>query len=211
VSKTEVGILPGNHQNEGYAVRAENGRLGRQQLPGAGVGASAALRSAHSLGASAASAACPQKDGHSQVAPQERFEECLRIANALYQQDPHWLTFFREIFGVDGVIGKLFPDAESRATFERSPEAAQVHQMLHQLRARAGAEEHFQEPLRMITVRLPASVHEFVRAQARAHGMSMNQYCIMKLLQITETAGSAAPSIQRSSTAAQRAAKPKPK
>ncbi|GIW92033.1 MAG: hypothetical protein KatS3mg110_0074 [Pirellulaceae bacterium] len=123
------------------------------------------------------------RPGSSAAPLQERLEECRRVAKILYDQSPHWLVFFREILGVDGVVARLFPSGQERQAFEQSEHAAEIRAMLHQLRSAADDETHPSEPLRMITVRLPASVHEFVRAQARAHGMSMNQYCISRLLQ----------------------------
>ncbi len=113
----------------------------------------------------------------------DRLEECRRVAKALYEQSPNWLIFFREILGVDGVVARLFPDSTARRQFEQSPHAVEIMAMLQALRQQAGSEAHPSEPLRMITVRLPASVHEFIRAQAAAHGMSMNQYCISRLVQ----------------------------
>lgn len=38
------------------------------------------------------------------------------------------------------------------------------------------------ETLRVITVRVPKSLHQSLKDQAEAHGTSMNQLCIAKLL-----------------------------
>lgn len=38
------------------------------------------------------------------------------------------------------------------------------------------------ETLRVITVRVPMSLHQSLKDQAAAHGTSMNQLCIAKLL-----------------------------
>ncbi len=43
-----------------------------------------------------------------------------------------------------------------------------------------------QEPTRVITVRLPKSLHEALRVEAHEHRTSMNKLCISKLLQIID-------------------------
>ena len=45
------------------------------------------------------------------------------------------------------------------------------------------------EPIRVITVRVPASVHEYLRAEAHEKRTSMNKLCITKLLQPVGVAG----------------------
>ena len=40
----------------------------------------------------------------------DRKQEAYRIALALYQQNPDWVTFFREILGIGGVVRRLFPE-----------------------------------------------------------------------------------------------------
>lgn len=45
-----------------------------------------------------------------------------------------------------------------------------------------------EEPTRVITVRLPRSLHEALRAEAHIHQTSMNKLCISKLLQLIDDA-----------------------
>ena len=42
------------------------------------------------------------------------------------------------------------------------------------------------EPTRVITIRLPRSLHESLRAEAHVRETSMNKLCIAKLLQALE-------------------------
>ena len=42
------------------------------------------------------------------------------------------------------------------------------------------------EPTRVITVRLPKSLHEALRVEAHEHRTSMNKLCISKLLQFID-------------------------
>lgn len=104
----------------------------------------------------------------------------MRVADALNQQAPHWVTFFREIFGVDGAVTKLFPD--DRKWFEDTEDFAELQQMMRALR-RGQEEKPVSQPMRMITVRLPADVHEFLRLEAWNRNVSLNSLCIAKLLQ----------------------------
>ena len=111
-------------------------------------------------------------------------QEVVRVASQLYQQEPDWVTFFREILGVDGIVRKIYPTAESLAKFEQTPEYAEIQTMLAKLRA--GKQAGGKEPTRVITVRLPKSLHESLRAEAHDRKTSMNQLCISKLLQVID-------------------------
>jgi predicted HicB family RNase H-like nuclease len=51
---------------------------------------------------------------------------------------------------------------------------------------KAALDEGAKEPLRIITVRLPMSLHEQLKADARTRNKSLNQHCIDKLLGIAD-------------------------
>jgi hypothetical protein len=112
--------------------------------------------------------------------------EALRVADELYRQKPDWLVFFREMFGVEGAIAKLFPTPEERAAFDASQEHAEIHRKMAELRAQSVLRLDIEdrEPTRVITVRLPKSIHEALRAEAHARQTSMNKLCIAKLIHI---------------------------
>jgi hypothetical protein len=84
----------------------------------------------------------------------ERGQEIWKMANQLYQQNPDWVTFFREVLGLNGYV------RQPCSSFE---------------------------PTRVITVRLPKSLHESLRAEAHEKRTSMNKLCISKLLQFIDT------------------------
>ena len=115
----------------------------------------------------------------------DRKQEAYRVAMALYQQNPDWVTFFREILGIGGVVRRLFPEDKSLLEFENSPEYAEIQSMLARFRQKSNRGET-QEPTRVITVRLPQSLHEALQAEAHLHQTSMNKLCISKLLQVIE-------------------------
>lgn len=115
----------------------------------------------------------------------DRKQEAFRVALALYQQAPDWVTFFREILGIGGVVRRLFPDDKSLLEFENSEEHAEIQAMLARLRQQSDR-GNVGEPTRVITVRLPQSLHEALQAQAHLHQTSMNKLCISKLLQVID-------------------------
>ena len=117
---------------------------------------------------------------------EDRKQEAYRVAATLYRQDPDWVTFFREILGIGGMVRRLFPQRTELIEFERTTEYAEIQLMLARLRQRTNARVDNQEPIRVITVRMPQSLHEALQAEAHAHQTSMNKLCITKLLQVID-------------------------
>jgi len=120
------------------------------------------------------------------VAHEDRKHTAQRIANEMFHQQPDWITFFREVLGVDGLLRKLFASPEELAAFEKTPEYAEIQLLLARLRERTGAAADGKEPTRVITVRLPKSLHEALKTEAHDRKTSMNQLCISKLLQVID-------------------------
>jgi predicted HicB family RNase H-like nuclease len=115
-------------------------------------------------------------------------QEVLRAANELFQQEPDWVIFFRNILGVDGIVRRLFPSQEALTNFEQTEEYQTIQQMLAKLREKEGDADSPKEPNRVITVRLPKSLHEALKAEAHDRRTSMNKLCISKLLQVIDEA-----------------------
>lgn len=115
---------------------------------------------------------------------QEKYREVLQVAENLYRQTPDWVTFFREVLGIDGAIRKRFPSFEALTAFEKSEEFDKIQKMLVKLREKRTASDPETEPTRVITVRLPKSMHEYLRTEAHDLRTSMNKLCISKLLQV---------------------------
>ena len=116
----------------------------------------------------------------------EKFQQILQTARQLYEQEPDWVTFFREVLGVDGMVRGSFTSLEELAAFERSPEFEQIQKWLVKLREQRTSTDSESEPTRVITVRLPKSMHEYLRTEAHDLRTSMNKLCISKLLQVIE-------------------------
>lgn len=111
-----------------------------------------------------------------------RAGEVIRVARLLAERRPRWATFYRELLGPDGIVRQLFPTPAEMAAFEATPAYGELLAMLSQLRMEGDRDES--EPTRVITVRLPKSLHETLLSDARARGTSMNQLCIGRLLQL---------------------------
>lgn len=102
-------------------------------------------------------------------------------ASKLYGLKPHWLTFFREVFGVGGMVSRAYPTVEEREEFEGSMCFLDLQTMLSELRAN-DVEEQSKVRTAVITVRLPVDIHEALKSEARRRDLSLNKLCIAKLL-----------------------------
>ena len=113
--------------------------------------------------------------------------EAVHMALELARQLPDWETFFREVMGVDGLLSRLFSSREQRNAFEETPEYVEIQHIMARLRGRRGRRIPIdRETTKVITVRLPESLHASLMAEASSCGTSMNKLCISKLLQIVE-------------------------
>lgn len=113
----------------------------------------------------------------------ERKKEVVELSAEKFSRTPNWLTFFREVMGLDGIVRRAFPTQEEFVAFEKTEEYNEVQKMVMALRALKKNPPLNEEPTRVITVRLPKSIHEALRAEANDHDVSMNWLCIAKLLQ----------------------------
>ena len=109
-----------------------------------------------------------------------------QAAYDLYSRDLDWMAFYRMVLGLQGLVRGAFPDQEALAVFEKTPAYAEILQMLTNLRQRRRPAPTHEERIRVITVRLPESLHDALKDEAYAHRTSMNQLCISKLLKFIE-------------------------
>jgi predicted HicB family RNase H-like nuclease len=119
------------------------------------------------------------------VVGMEKVEAIQKRANELFQGQSDWSVFFREVLGVNGIVHQLYPDADAYAEFQETREYTELQQMLAKLRDRNGQRQPppADEITRVITVRLPKSLHTSLKNEAHARKTSMNSLCISKLLQ----------------------------
>jgi hypothetical protein len=116
----------------------------------------------------------------------EKYQEVLQAAETRYRQSPDWVTFFREVLGVEGLVRKTFPTFDELTAFEQSEQYEKIQKLLVKLREKRPSADTESEPTRVITVRLPKSMHESLRTEAHDLRTSMNKLCISKLLQVIE-------------------------
>ncbi len=117
---------------------------------------------------------------------EQRAQEVLAQAAELFKFSPDWLTFYREVLGPKGCARQAFPAQDQYTEFEKTQAYQEIQQMILQLQQR-GASNPPQEPTTVITVRLPKSLHEALKAEAHEKRTSMNKLCIAKLLQALES------------------------
>ena len=110
----------------------------------------------------------------------------LQVAERLHAMGPDWVVFFREVLGVEGIVRRSFPSATSLSHFECSPHYARIREMLDDLRNRQRERPTSREAQRVVTVRMPRSLHESLKAEADDMRVSINTLCISKLLKILD-------------------------
>lgn len=116
----------------------------------------------------------------------DKQEQIQHTATTLYARGPDWVTFYREILGLHGIIRGSFPTRDSLNEFEQTDAYLEIQHMLSKLREQRLEEADPEEPTRVITVRLPKSLHEALRVEAHEYHTSMNKLCISKLLQFID-------------------------
>jgi len=110
----------------------------------------------------------------------------FEVAEKLYRMRPEWVVFFREVLGVDGIVRRAFRTPEALLTFECSPEYARIREMLDDLRTQQRDRPSERETQRVVTVRMPRSLHESLKAEAEEMRVSINTLCISKLLKMLD-------------------------
>ena len=55
----------------------------------------------------------------------------------MFAQGPDWVTFYREILGLRGIVRQAFPTRESLAAFEQTEAYQEILQLLTKLASRA--------------------------------------------------------------------------
>ncbi len=114
---------------------------------------------------------------------EQRPREVLRLAEEAFSKTGNWVVFYREMLGVDGIVRQLFGDSDEMRYFETTPEFAELQEMIAAVRSQDSSKGDSAEPERMITIRLPKSLHDALRIEADDMKLSINKLCISKLLQ----------------------------
>lgn len=94
-----------------------------------------------------------------------------------------WVDFYRRVFGKNGEVYRRYPEFSARTEFYKSDEYVALHDMFVRVREKYQTIGPEEETTRVITVRLPKSMHEVLRDEAFELHTSMNKLCISKLAQ----------------------------
>jgi hypothetical protein len=115
-----------------------------------------------------------------------RCGQAFDLANDLFGHAPTWVCFYRELMASGGIIHRLFANADDFGAFLRTEQHHQIQLMLTALRSRDLPENDPNDPQRMITVRLPKSLHEAMCDEAEKLNISVNRLCISRMLQLLD-------------------------
>ncbi|QDT06111.1 hypothetical protein K227x_45180 [Rubripirellula lacrimiformis] len=118
---------------------------------------------------------------------EQRGRAVMDIAEQAFAKTGNWVVFYREILGKDGVVHQSFPDAAEYADFQKGPQYAELQEMVAALRSQDVSKGDSSEPERMITIRLPKSLHDALTEESNDLNLSINKLCISKLLQRIES------------------------
>jgi len=115
----------------------------------------------------------------------DQYDQIMNYARRLYAERPDWSHFFRDVLGIRGIVRRTLGSESEVSHFEQSEDYLDLLKMLTSLRMHeTGTVEAIEpEPTKVITVRLPKSVHERLRDEAFQRRTSMNKLCISKLVQ----------------------------
>ncbi len=120
----------------------------------------------------------------------ERGKEALQRAREIFNKQQDWVTFYREVLGLNGIVRQCHPTPEAMSCFEKSQEFEEIQIMLAKLREKHTSKQSGAsgptEATRVITVRLPKCLHESLRTEAHDKRTSMNKLCISKLVQFID-------------------------
>ncbi len=125
-----------------------------------------------------------------ELQPQETFEDrcqqAFAICNDLFGHAPTWVCFFRETIATNGMVRQLFANDSEFGEFTLTEPYSHILQMMTALRSRDLPENDPNDRQRMITVRLPKSLHEALCDEAGRMKISVNKLCISRMLQLLD-------------------------
>lgn len=113
----------------------------------------------------------------------DRRQSIVAMASDLFGVSPTWTAFYREVLGEFGIVRSVFTEQDERHAYEQTDSHSQIFEMLTALRSRDLPENDPTEPQRMITIRLPMTLHNAICAEANDLQVSVNKLCISRMLQ----------------------------
>ncbi|TWT52375.1 hypothetical protein [Allorhodopirellula solitaria] len=114
---------------------------------------------------------------------EHRPAQVLRQAEEAFAMTGSWVVFYRTMIAPGGVVDQLYESPEARRYFETTSEFAELLEMVTAIRSQDDSGSTSQEPPRVITVRMPRSLHAATIREANELELTINAYCLTKLLQ----------------------------
>ncbi|MCE2811929.1 MAG: toxin-antitoxin system HicB family antitoxin [Planctomycetota bacterium] len=114
---------------------------------------------------------------------EDRCHWVQQVAAELFGVAPTWTAFYRETLGVDGVAHRIFSESEEYRNYESSDCHSKVLEMLTVLRCKDVSDCDPTEVQKMITIRIPKSLHDRICAEANELDVSVNKLAITRMLQ----------------------------
>lgn len=114
---------------------------------------------------------------------EHRAAQVLRMAEEAFAMTGSWVVFYRTMLAPGGVVDKLYSNPTARRYFETTREFAELLEMVTAIRSQDDSSSGIHEPTRMITIRVPRSLHDATVRESEELELSINAYCVTKLLQ----------------------------
>lgn len=114
---------------------------------------------------------------------EDREAELLRLAESAFSQTGNWVVFHRAMMATDGIAHRLFADPADWQKFIASDSHAELQEMIAAMRSTDTSKGDAVEPERMITIRIPMTLHKILNDEANDANLSINQLCVSKLIQ----------------------------
>jgi len=111
---------------------------------------------------------------------EDRAKKLLAFARRRVKSAKDWTELHNAIYGVGGKLVELFPTQKERLAFTRTDHCRAINDLIEQ-RQSTGSPKAAARQNGTVIVRLPASIHTALSAEAEAEGTSLNQLCLAKL------------------------------
>ncbi|MEM0926463.1 MAG: hypothetical protein AAGJ83_10535 [Planctomycetota bacterium] len=97
------------------------------------------------------------------------------------EESGSWVDFYRRVFGVEGVIRSTLTHPQLRL-YQAGPDFVELHERLAHLRSVDTRKLSCEEPVQMVTIRLPRSVHDVLVSESHESNTSMQRLATTKLI-----------------------------
>jgi predicted HicB family RNase H-like nuclease len=111
----------------------------------------------------------------------DKAREVSEVAHAFYEHCTDWVTFYREMLGVNGVVRKAFTTGDELRCLRADRRIQLIQKMAGRAARRSATTGDGKETMRVITVRMPQSVHESLKREAEERGTSMNKLAVIEI------------------------------